>query len=189
MAYNRGSPTQLMVAEKIASRPLILLALCACIIAIGILLTVVGYCTSLQRSGAVLVCVAVFAVYLNHFVATELVQDRRIYSMLKQYQDKNHAADSLLRQNENLSPNEIEHVAVQLSQYKQQKIESMPKLQTLSSNIITLEFSAGIAGTLIWAFGDLVCEPCFIDFLLHIKSLFTTLISRIFDPLIVWFMT
>lgn len=109
---------------------------------------------SFGRSGSVLVAAAVLAVYINHFLARETEHLRGVYREAR----KMGSTESDIHRNINPEiPVEL-HPGIVASMKTVQN--TAPKeLETITNagdKLVKAEFIAGLVGTLIWGFGDLI---------------------------------
>ena len=124
---------------------------------IGLILELISEDLPFQRSGAVLVCVAIYGVYLNHFVQKDNDLKLRIHKQYLGFNSKEDYAKALMRSNaDSVIPDEaLEREAERGWEDKEKSFDDHKRLNVVSKNIIQLELICGIIGTLIWAFGDL----------------------------------
>lgn len=139
------------------------------VIIVGLLLSISGNTTAFQRSGAVLVVLAIIAVYINHFFEKEIISTesslKNSVDLSTKEKSKFFTEDFIEKQNrsvEKKDPNttyskiivDIDGVSEELHSSYQQKKKILPVLKTAKLNAINLEFITGLTGTIIWAFGD-----------------------------------
>ena len=106
------------------------------------------------RSGAVLVSIAIFCVYLNHFVSVEEKNTKSVIQAISKIGSKN---EEFLK---NMSPEihgELRNTtALNLDLALMGMNHLHPNLILIRENLVKAEFFAGFFGTIIWGFGDLV---------------------------------
>jgi len=149
------------LATNFANRLIFLGALCGITLTIGVTLTFLGYCTSLQRSGAILVCLAIYGVYINHQIAVQLLSYRSDFQRGNFLKEQGSIHDVVSWQyNPRIPREESDRKADEIIAAHKNAEQSIPKYQNTRDNMIILECTAGIVGTLVWAFGDLLCASC-----------------------------
>lgn len=125
------------------------------VVSIGILLSLLGYCTAFQRSGSVLVALAVITVYLVYIAAEEFKNAQAIVKGLTAFERNKLLQDSLDPVGD----------SVMIKGAKITKVNAKEVLNNLPSIVKELYFyeaTFGFFGTLIWGFGDLpfTCSQC-----------------------------
>ncbi len=116
----------------------------------------VYYDSTFSRSGALLVCVAIFTIYLNHFLSTEI---NNLGVSKKLIEAKGLTVEEILQNiDKNIQDQEKrEQLANALFDFRKNiKENELPVLKDAQIKLVTLEFIAGVLGTLIWGFGDLL---------------------------------
>ena len=103
------------------------------------------------KSGSVLVAAAVLAVYINHFLSQETEHLRGVY------REANKMGTSESQIKSNINP----AASIELHQGLVASIQAIApgELETItnaSDKLVKAEFIAGLIGTLIWGFGDLI---------------------------------
>jgi hypothetical protein len=111
--------------------------------------------SAFQRSGALLVCLAIISVYINHLLQRETNFAK---AMVKEAEGKGESIEAIANNiNPEITDNEIrKQCAEALFTYRELSMEELPKLLQASRNTVGLEFAAGVFGTLIWGFGDVL---------------------------------
>lgn len=112
------------------------------------------YEMAFARSGAVLVCVAIFCVYTNHFLS---VETDNIKSTLEAAHKVGSTEKEIIqRMNPEIQGEaRTKGAANLLALIEDAKVE-LPKLADSNEKLVRVEFLAGLFGTLIWGFGDLI---------------------------------
>ena len=106
------------------------------------------------RSGAVLVCVAIFCVYTNHFLSVEA--DNVKSAMQAAYKLGSTQQEIFQRMNSVIQGEARIKGAANLYALIEALKEELPKLTDANEKLVNVEFLAGVFGTLIWGFGDLL---------------------------------
>ena len=106
------------------------------------------------RSGSVLVAAAVLAVYINHFLSQETEHLRGVYSEV----NKMGTSESQIQSNINPAASIELHKGLVASIQAIQAIApgELETITNASDKLVKAEFIAGLVGTLIWGFGDLI---------------------------------
>lgn len=140
--------------RKIAPNPLFLALVILPIPIFGLLLEWYCFKNAFGRSGAIMVCVAIFCVYVNHFVDVESDNVKSaIQSVLKLGSTQQTILNNI---NPTIQGQMRANTAATMYQLLQNAQAELPKLNDARQNIVRVEFIAGIFGTLIWGFGDLI---------------------------------
>ena len=114
---------------------------------LGIVIDLLWYCSAFSRSGAVLVAFAISSVYLSHIVSSEQDQTESINEQTQ-------------RVDPSIQPSEKQKILAEWLQRAGESAGEMSELMKTSKEKLSFyEFTAGVCGTLIWAFGDWL--PCF----------------------------
>lgn len=137
----------------IAKNPKILAIVAVLIPSIGLALGLSGHEKAFERSGSLLVCVAIFSFYINYFLAEDM---GRLDSYRKSVLRYGRTPEILLRS----VPKEIKetarrNIADQMHQIRIMGDEEHGNLAKAKVNIVHVEAIAGIAGTVIWGFGGM----------------------------------
>ena len=106
------------------------------------------------RSGSVLVCVAIFCVFINHFLSVE--KDNVQSAMQAAHKVGSTQQEILQRMNPAIQGEARIKGAANLYALIEASKEEIPKLTDANEKLVKVEFLAGIFGTLIWGFGDLI---------------------------------
>jgi|SaaInlV_200m_DNA_4_1039719.scaffolds.fasta_scaffold18874_1 hypothetical protein len=106
------------------------------------------------RSGAVLVCVAIFCVYTNHFLSVEA--DNVKSAMQAASKVGSTQQEIFQRMNPVIQGEARIKGAANLYALLEASKEELPKLTDAKEKLVKVEFLAGVIGTLIWGFGDLI---------------------------------
>ena len=139
--------------EHVSRRP-VRLALCLVPIPLLGLAAELYFNGAFSRSGSVLVCAAIFCVYLNHFLSVEAENvQAALRSILKIGSTEE---DILRRMNPEIKGEARRKGAANLYASIEHANEELPRLRDSRRNLVRVEFLAGVIGTLIWGFGDLV---------------------------------
>jgi len=139
--------------EKIFSRPKMVMALFLSVPLIGLALSILGFSTAFQRSGAVLVALAIFCVYVNHFLTREIDNAQSFLQGVKHLKDLPTTISHFSRTAED--NDKAIKLAANVFAQKQRAENNFPKLLPVKDLIVKVEFLAGFCGTLIWALGDI----------------------------------
>ena len=141
--------------NNIASKPLYL-SLVIVPIPIGGLVLELFYSLheSFSRSGSVLVCMAIFSVYINHFLS---VAESDAKSMLRAVVKTGSTPEEIER-NMNPAITGDTRLAAAENLYRVMEVAKVeiPKLTDTRENLVKVEFLTGVLGTLIWGFGGLI---------------------------------
>ena len=152
------------VPRYIAGNNMLLISFVAFIPMLGLALDLLVWESAFARSGAVLVCVAIYAVYLNHYVAKDRDQKWKIYAQnislksAEEYERLAKAADVADPIISTLPDSAYKRLGEHVWNSKQDSFKDYKNLVLVSKNLIRTEVSTGIFGTLIWGFGDLVSK-------------------------------
>ena len=139
--------------KNIATNPIYLTMFFLPIPIIGLILEYY-FDTAFGRSGAVLVCIAIFCVYLNHFLS---VESENVKSALQAVHKVGSTHQEILQKmNPAIQGEARTNGAINLYHLLQASQEELPKLTDAREKLVKVEFLAGFIGTLIWGFGDLV---------------------------------
>ena len=140
--------------DNIASKPVSLSLFVIPIPIIGLLLEFYFFKTSFGRSGAVLVCVAVFCVFVNHFLSEEL---KHVQGVLQSVKIMGSTQEEISRNiNPNIKGDLSQQLPVNLYHMLQASEKEFPKLNSAKDKLVKVEFLTASIGTLIWGFGDLI---------------------------------
>lgn len=128
------------------------------ILAVGLILEVcIPNSDPFMRSGSLLVCLAIFSVYVNHFVVKEVDTHKFINSLL----------DNRVGTGPSFPPEfgteriaELNNQIRQMErQQHQESTRAISDLSTVKESIVKSEFLTGVIGTFIWGFGDIIVQP------------------------------
>jgi hypothetical protein len=139
--------------RNVATKPLYLSLLFLPIPIIG-LVAEYFFDMAFSRSGAVLVCVAIFCVYTNHFLSVEA--DNVKSAMQAAHKVGSTEQEILQRMNPAIQGEARIKGAENLYALILASKEELPKLTDANEKLVKVEFLAGVFGTLIWGFGDLI---------------------------------
>jgi len=139
--------------RNVAGKPIGIFILVATIPICGAIIDWFLYPTAFERSGAILVSVAIFCVYLNHFVANDIES----WEGIRQGTWKlGRSVEEILPQiNRTFSEQDRLQTAVDLFNNIESANTEIKALGGVMHKIVQIEFLAGVSGTLIWGFGDL----------------------------------
>lgn len=139
--------------EHVSRRP-VLLAVCFVPIPLIGLAAEIYSDEAFARSGSLLVCAAIFSVYLNHFLSVEAENvQNALRSILKIGSTEE---EILKRMNPEIMGEARRKAAANLFASIEHAKEELPGLRDSRRNLVNVEFLAGVIGILIWGFGDLV---------------------------------
>jgi len=119
----------------------------------GFILEYVGFKTAFLRSGVIMIILALSIVYLNHFILKVNEDITHIQTMLNSKDFDNKDIQKVIfkdksKKDKSMRVESVEDLKVKI--YKH-----LVKLRKVNSNLIEVEFLSGVAGTMIWGFGDL----------------------------------
>jgi len=107
-----------------------------------------------SRSGSVLVCVAIFCVYVNHFLSVEAENVKSVMQVVRKVGSTQQ--EIFQRMNPEIQGDARIKGAANLYALIGAAEEELPILTDANEKLVMVEFLAGISGTLIWGFGDLI---------------------------------
>lgn len=141
------------IIKLLISKPLALGFIVFAVPVLGLALVLLGFESAFGRSGSVLVCVAILSVYVNHVLTLDVER-------LQSIRDATSLGKNRDEIDNNINPEitgERREAAIDsiISSNKVAK-ETIPKLSDAKNSLIRIEFIAGVFGTLIWGFGDLI---------------------------------
>jgi len=138
--------------------PYLLIALATIIPVVGIIVNYIyldSNSIAFPRSGALLVCLAVMSVYVNHYVGAE-VSTHKFF--LELGRTKGHPPKLPPEMGEEACREFDEHLKRAKSDQTAHSTKTVSDLENVKDRIVTIEFSTGVLGTFIWGFGDLFIE-------------------------------
>jgi len=140
--------------RNVASKPVALTLLFVPIPLIGLVSEVCGVDNAFNKSGALLVCVAIFCVYLNHFLSKEIERQKSEIKAIKEIGLSREAKINTLKVAvpEEMVATIADHMEAVFNNFS----NDIPELELTQRKLVITEFSAGIVGTLVWGFGDLI---------------------------------
>ena len=148
------------VITKFLSKPIFIWSTFFLIISLGAALSVAGYTTAFQRSGAVCVAFAISLVFFNHIISDELNVARNFISNYQSLDTKENIRSFISKQIDfpEWKMNEItDSITDTLDSAK----EETPLYDDVSRHTSLAEFVVGFSGTLVWGFGDIpFAAPC-----------------------------
>lgn len=144
------------VLENIASQPYKMGCACYVIVLAGAILNSLGFDTALERSGAALIILVLYFIYLNHFVSVESKKAKEFLEATSHLKNWNSAITQFKRNSPKLTDEQAIKFAGSIINTRNHSAKALPTLQEIQSNLVTTEFVAGALGTAIWGFGDLV---------------------------------
>jgi len=140
--------------RNVASKPLWLTLFFLPIPFIGLVLEYLCIREAFSRSGSILVCVAIFCVYLNHFLSVEA---NNVQGALRAATDLGPTYEDKFRSiNPEIQGDNRERAARSLQDIQNKAEAALPELRDTQERLVMVEFLAGIFGTLVWGFGGLV---------------------------------
>ena len=139
----------------IAPSPIILSIISVFILVIGLWLDIYGIKESFPRSGSLLVCFSLYCVYINHFLSNAINKgNKTVKTILGVGKTENEFQKNI---NSEIKGEEIrKRTASSFIRFKDYTIDWVENLESVRSNIIKFEFVAGISGTFIWGFGEIL---------------------------------
>lgn len=141
--------------ENITSRVYVLITIVSLIFIGGAGLSLLGFNSAFQRSGALLVSFAVFSVYLNHFITKEIKYIDFFRDATKSMPNYDQALRIFKSNNKDQSHEHLSRMALGVVSQRNKGFEFAKQLETISQNVVRTEFISGFFGTLIWGFGDI----------------------------------
>jgi|TARA_B110001469_G_C9620821_1_gene309392 hypothetical protein len=140
--------------SNVASKPLYLALVIIPIPIIGLVLELYSFQSSFSRSGSLLVCVAIFSIYINHFLS---IAESNTKGMLQSVIKLGRTPEEILRNMNPAITGDTRNITAS-NMYlllKAAEIE-IPRLTDAKDKLVKVEFLAGVLGTFIWGFGDLI---------------------------------
>ena len=144
--------------NRVKDKPSTITKIAVFILAVGLLLEVcIPNLDPFMRSGSLLVCLAIFSVYVNHFVVKEVDTHKFINSL---HGNGIGTGPSLPPE---LGAERIAEFNNELQQAQrlqhQESTRAISELNTVKESIVKSEFLTGVIGTFIWGFGDIIVYP------------------------------
>lgn len=136
--FDAGSATAEMQSNRYLALAVVLVP------AFGLGFTAVGYCTAFERSGAVLIALAISVFFQNQLLTRDI--DRKELS--------NKAAVHMLSI-KTQDKKQREKVFASLTPMNNKNMQDIPRMKDFSFYLMKVESSAGVLGTTIWGFGDI----------------------------------
>lgn len=140
---------------NVAAHPVRLAVLFSAIPVLGLLFSIFFWESSFHRSGSLMVAIAVYAAYVNHHVSFEQTKSKEFLNATSHLNEKQKAKRQLAGKL-NINDPQVEYMAQSIINTRNASAKTLPILQELKSNILKVEVSGGVLGTIIWGFGDLV---------------------------------
>lgn len=155
--FNTGKPTEVFswwLINNVISQPDRLQKIIFLVLGSGFVLSVYGYDSAFQRSGALLVTLAVWSIYLGSHIERHKEINDAVNDQMKQFDDldktKIFCTDTL-----GYKGAEAIEFAMEITTLRMRAKNSLPKLIKVSEAVVHIQFIAGIVGTLVWGFGDI----------------------------------
>ncbi len=144
--------------EKIFSKPIVVSLIYLAVPLFGVYLSLFEGCIyAFQRSGAVLVSLAIFCVFVNHFLSREISDATAFLQQTNHLTTLEKAIQAFSRSPRNAHLNNDQKLtsAISIMNLRKESEEKIPALKNVNSTIVIIEFLAGFIGTLLWGFGDI----------------------------------
>ena len=123
---------------------------------VGFILSLFQYTTAFERSGALLVCFAIFNIYINHFVQIHQKSAAAIRDTI--VNNRNTPSNTLrsLNLNPHITDKYVKNDINNFSRINKTAREDIAIFSKANKNIVHVEFISGLIGTLVWGFGGLL---------------------------------
>jgi len=116
------------VLENIASHPFRMGSACYVIVLVGSILNALGVDTALERSGAVLIILVLYFIYLNHFVSVESKRGKEFLNATSHLKKRESAITQFKRQSSDISDDQAIHFADSIINTRNYTAKVLPDL-------------------------------------------------------------
>jgi len=123
---------------------------------IGLMFSSFGFCTAFQRSGAVLIAVAILLAYYKNGIAKLAEEHTKFLDATSDLTNANTIARRIQQANKITPEKAKEGADIVLRERKKHQL-SKEIANDLGDEIYKSEALMGASGTLIWGFGDFIC--------------------------------